>query len=928
MMGNREETTMHASPGEAKILVVEDEGLVALGLKQSLQRARYDVPAVASSGEEAIELARRLRPDLVLMDIQLRGSTDGVSAAEQIWEEMEIPVVYLTAHADETTLARARRTAPFGYLLKPFQDRELELTIEMALYKHRLDCQIRDSEERYRTLFDRVPIGLFRCRPDGTLLMVNPALVNMLGFPDASSLLATNATELYDHADHRLHWAAQARDGCATIECRARMRRYDGRIVWIEASVRRVYSDGELEYLEGSVEDITQRKEDEDAIHQHAAQLEVLNQVMAAAVAAPNLEVLLETALHQVLRVLGVEMGAIWAGESATAQGLPLSVGRSLAQLDSQGARNLPGILAIDDWHEENLVGPLANTAELLAPLGIRCSLAAPIMVDGRAIGGMSLAGDRPRTWSSHEVTFVEAIGRQLGTAAGRLRLLDTIREQVLRLHQIIHTVPEGVVLLDADRHIILANPTGRGHLSALTDAQPGDALAELGGTALDAFLTSPHGQQHEIEWEARIFEIVARVIESTEGHEGWVLLTHDVTDERSLQRRTEQRDRLAAVGQLAAGIAHDFSNIMAVVLLYAQMALREPETPSKTRERLEVIGHQARRATDLIHQILDFSRNTLLERQQIDLIPFLKETVKLLTRTLPSDIIVNFNYGMGEHVVSADPTRIQQLVMNLALNARDAMPQGGNLDIALQRITLQPGGAMPLPELTPGEWVCLSVADTGQGIAPDVLPRIFEPFFTTKPPGQGCGLGLAQVYGIVEQHDGFIGVVTERGRGSTFTVYLPALSLPGKTPEQGSRCEDLMLGHNETIMVVEDGAAARDALAESLAQLDYQVLEASNGEEALRLIREHGHAIELVLTDVVMPQMGGLALLEALNAEEWDGPTIVLSGHPLDEVIKDRLLQNGVVCLEKPVDLAELAAAVSLLLAPRCAPVHAMSLA
>jgi two-component system cell cycle sensor histidine kinase/response regulator CckA len=926
-MDDREERTMHGVPSEAKILVVEDEGLVALGLKQALQRTGYVVPAMASSGEEAIELARQLGPDLILMDIQLKGSMDGISAAELIWKEMEVPVVYLTAHADETTLARARRTAPFGYVLKPFQERELQLTIEMALYKHRLDLQVRESEARYRTLFDGVPIGLFRCRPDGTLLMVNPALVKMLGFPDANSLLATNATELYDQADHRLQWAAQACDGSATTECRARMRRYDKTSVWIQASVRPVHDEGRLLYLEGSVEDVTQKKEAEDEIRQHAAQLEVLNQVIAAAVAAPNLDELLETALHHVLRVLGLEMGAMWASDSAIALGMPLSVGRSLVRPSSDANPELPGIVAIDDWQDCDAARPLAEMADQIVRLGVGSSLAAPIMADGRVIGGLSLAAAQRRPWSSHDVAFIEAIGRQLGTAAERMRLLETIREQVLRLHQIIHTVPEGVLLLDAERHIILANPTARDHLAALTEAKVGDTLVELGNVALGAFLGPPEGQRHEIELESRIFEIVGRAIESDAGQEGWVLLTHDVTVERSLQRRIEQRDRLAAVGQLAAGIAHDFSNIMAVVLLYAQMALREPKTPLRTRERLEVIGHQARRATDLIHQILDFSRNTLLERQRIDLVPFLKETVKLLARTLPSDIVIDFNYGVGDHVVNADPTRIQQLVMNLALNARDAMPGGGNLAVELERIALEPGSIKPIPELTPGEWVCLSVADTGEGIAPDVLPHIFEPFFTTKAPGRGSGLGLAQVYGIVEQHDGLIDVVTEPGRGSRFTVYLPALTHRCQDSDPAVAREDLSLGHDETVLVVEDAEATREALVESLTQLDYHVLEASNGEEALRLIRREGQAIDLVLTEVVMPQVGGLALLESIRSGEWDGPVILLSGHPLDEATQERLLREGTVCLEKPVDLAELAAAVSRLLSPQYAFADAISL-
>jgi PAS domain S-box-containing protein len=839
---------------------------------------------------------------------------------------MGIPVVYLTAHADEATLERARRTAPFGYLLKPFQERELQLTIEMALHKHRLDRQVRESEERYRTLFDRVPIGLFRCRPDGTLLMVNPALVKTLRYPDANSLLATNLTELFPTGE-RPSWPARTHDSSVSTECRARMVCYGGSTIWIQAILREVSEDGELAYYEGSVEDITGRKEAEDEIHQHAAQLEALNEVIAAAIAAQDLEGLLETALHQVLQVLDLENGAVWVGEATLTTGLPLSVARSLARQRSPRGTDVPGVMAIEDWQAGELVGSMGETAELVASDGIRAFLTAPVIADGRVVGGVALVGDQPRTWSSHQLTFVEAVGRQLGTAAERLRLLATIREQVLRLHQIIHTVPGGVVLLDSRRYIVLANPTAREHLANLTDAEVGDVIDSLGGVRIDTFLQRPGGHRHELEVDARQYEIVAQGIQTSEGHDGWVLLTSDVTEERNLQRRIEQRDRLAAVGQLAAGIAHDFSNIMAVVLLYAQMALREPKTPNKTRERLEVIGQQARRATDLIQQILDFSRNSLLERQRVDLVPFLKETVKLLERTLPSDIVVDFNYGVGDHVVSADPTRIQQLVMNLALNARDAMPEGGNLEVSVERITVKLDGVPPVPELTPGDWIRLSVADTGEGIAPDVVTRIFEPFFTTKAPGHGSGLGLAQVYGIVEQHDGVIDLVTEQGQGTTFFIYLAALPLQCPTEHRACGEAQVALGQGETVLLVEDSPATRGALAESLTQLNYRVLEAGDGQEALAVVRERGSNIDLVLTDVVMPKMGGLPLLEALRGGEWEGPTILLSGHPLEKSIQDRLIWDGVVCLEKPAELAELAAVLSQLLHTEPATAFAVSL-
>ena len=215
-------------------------------------------------------------------------------------------------------------------------------------------------------------------------------------------------------------------------------------------------------------------------------------------------------------------------------------------------------------------------------------------------------------------------------------------------------------------------------------------------------------------------------------------------------------QERLAAVGQLAAGIAHDFNNILASIALYSQMSLRTAELPPRVRQRLEVIAQQTVHAADLVQQILDFSRRAVLERQPVALDSFMKEVIKLLQRTLPESIQVDLALEPGEYVINADLTRIQQTIVNLALNARDAMPNGGQLHIALSSSSGQDIQCVDCGPVLGGEWVQVAVTDTGTGIAPDVLPRVFEPFFTTRAP-LGHGLGLSQVYGIVKQHEGHI---------------------------------------------------------------------------------------------------------------------------------------------------------------------------
>jgi len=301
-----------------------------------------------------------------------------------------------------------------------------------------------------------------------------------------------------------------------------------------------------------------------------------------------------------------------------------------------------------------------------------------------------------------------------------------------------------------------------------------------------------------------------------------------------------------------------------------------------------------------------------------LDLTPFLKELINLLERTLPENIELELEYGHDEYTVNADPTRIQQAVMNLVVNARDAMPEGGELCMGLERIRVGPGEPPPLPEMEPGEWVQVTVSDTGAGILPDVLPHIFDPFFTTKAPGQGTGLGLAQVYGIVKQHEGYIDVKSpsimlrtgEVGHGTTFTLYLPALQVPGVEPlelEAGT----LVRGHGETILVVEDELAAREAIASALQSLGYQVMVAGNGQEALAIFKQHGDEIALVLSDLVMPEMDGTELIHALKQENPTVKVIATTGYPQKTEGRDLLVQGIVDRLQKPLSMEQLAEAV-----------------
>ncbi|MEA3341861.1 MAG: PAS domain S-box protein, partial [Chloroflexota bacterium] len=372
-------------------------------------------------------------------------------------------------------------------------------------------------------------------------------------------------------------------------------------------------------------------------------------------------------------------------------------------------------------------------------------------------------------------------------------------------------------------------------------------------------------------------------------------------------EERERQQSKLAAVGQLASGIAHDFNNIIATIIVYAQLLSRATDLSIKDRERLAVISQQARRAGDLIEQILDFSRRSMLERQPLDLLPLLKELTQLLDRTLPESIQVALVHEPDEYIVNADPTRLQQVMMNLVINARDAMSKGGELCIRLEQIQVQPGETPPLPEMGDGEWVQVTVSDTGEGIPPDVLPHIYEPFFTTKAPGQGSGLGLAQVYGIVRQHEGYIDVESEVGHGTVFTFYLPALPIPQVEPLMLEVAEPVQ-GRGETLLLVEDDLAALSALRDTLETLNYEVLAACDGRAAMEIFEQHPDEIALVVSDLVMPKMGGRELVRELKKTTPHLKAVAVTGYALVND-KQELKKDGIQeVVQKPFEVSDLA--------------------
>ena len=367
------------------------------------------------------------------------------------------------------------------------------------------------------------------------------------------------------------------------------------------------------------------------------------------------------------------------------------------------------------------------------------------------------------------------------------------------------------------------------------------------------------------------------------------------------LEEGLHQAQRLESVGQLAGGIAHDFNNILAVILNYAAFVSEDLPDRKELREDVEEISRAAERGTALTRQLLVFSRREAVEPSVLCLNEVVTSTSKLLRRALGEHINLETALGPDLWSVKADAGQMEQVLMNLALNARDAMPDGGKLTITTANAELDPDYARILGDVPPGRYVRLTVSDTGGGMPEAVADRAFDPFFTTKPKGQGTGLGLATVYGIARQAGGSVHLYSEVGRGTSIKVHLPAVAqaVEGREPlEEPVPPEE---GGNRTILVVEDEDAVRSLTTRILSRNGYRVIEAAGGHAALTAVESHGHPPDLLLTDVVMPDMLGPELGEQMGKLYPDMPVVYMSGY------NDRVLENEVGFLEKPFDATSL---------------------
>lgn len=561
----------------------------------------------------------------------------------------------------------------------------------------------------------------------------------------------------------------------------------------------------------------------------------------------------------------------------------------------------------------------------------------------GRQLLPACVDSDPAVTWSSQwvEVKARHLSGRerwlemrmQLATWGGEVAQIGLIAdvsarhqaeyalmESEQRFHSFFANAPVGLYRTTPDGRVLLANPA----LVRMLGFESAEDLTEINlereGYYRD-FSRQFFREKVEREGEIRGFEAVwrradgtpivvvenAKAIRDSSGallyYDGSV---EDVTERKTLEDRLHLLERVEAIGQLAGGIAHDFNNLLLAVLGSTELLMRRRGGQDPDQAELETIHRTASRAAELTRRLLAFSRRQVLEPRDFSLNDMVQDFLPVLQRVIPEHVSIEFKPAPDLWTAHADPGQIEQVLMNLCINARDAMPRGGVLRLSTENVTVGSDFLETHPWGPPGEYSRLTVVDTGTGMDRETLARLFQPFFTTKQPGKGTGLGLATVYGIVKQHGGMVDVHSELGRGTTFHVYLPRVTRPAQALARRDRAP--ATGGSEHILVVDDDPEVRRILNSILVGLGYTVEQAGNGEEAMEILRRPDSAVDLVITDVVMPRMGGVELAEKARQESPSTRFLFSSGYSEQAFEPGLAMRPGFGYLAKPYSIDDLA--------------------
>lgn len=788
------------------------------------------------------------------------------------------------------------------------------------------------AEEKFRGLFENAVEGIFLTTVDGHYLRVNPALARMCGYtsPDEMILGVTNVAESYAVPGQREEFKKLIEERGGIIEgLEYQLLRRDGKRVWVSENAHVVRdSSGATVGYEGTVQDISERKRSE---LERQATTEIIHSVNIT----DNLDDLLRM-IHGALRkVVHAENCFVALYESSTGMfhfpflvdqhdplpPPPQKAGRSCTAFVYRTGRAM--------LIPQRLFDKLAEEGEVeLVGTPSPSWLGVPLRTPAATIGVLVVQHyEDDNAYTERDLEFLSSVGGQIAFAIERKRAETRLREGEARLRVLVEQLP--AVLWTVDRNLVFTSCVGAGlaRLGLKPNEFVGKSLLEYFETENQTFLPiAAHRRAiagepvtFHVDWKDGAYACHVEPFHDGKGEVlGAICMSLDVTDRKQLEEQLRHSQKMEAVGRLAGGIAHDFNNLLMVIQGYADLLAERLPSNDSLRRNAEQIQAAAQRASSLTRQLLAFSRKQMLAPSVISIQSVVNDMEKILRRLIGEDIQLETRSTEDLWLVKADRSQIEQVIMNLAVNARDAMTHGGRLMIETANVELNDSLSQHAVVMSPGKYVMLAVTDNGCGMDTQTQAHLFEPFFTTKEKGKGTGLGLATVYGIVKQSGGYIWVYSEPGRGTTFKVYLPRIEQEvanARAIEDASGAK-LDRRANETVLLVEDEEGVRQLTREFLETSGYTVIQAADGHTALELARMHQGPIHILVTDIVMPGISGRELAERVTRIREEIKILYMSGYTDQSLVQHGTLELGSVLLQKPFTMGVLAAKLREILA------------
>jgi two-component system, cell cycle sensor histidine kinase and response regulator CckA len=746
------------------------------------------------------------------------------------------------------------------------------------------------AEEKYRGIFENAVEGIYQTTVGGVFLTANSRLAHIFGFASPAELVACTEianNHLYVEPDRRAEFMRLMREQGEVSGFESLIRRRDGTLVWISENARTLYAPGgTIEGYEGTIVDITARKHGEETLRQASDALRAVIQASPLAIFTIDLNGIVRSWNAAAERLFG------WQESEVLGRPTPLVPPSMRPEFQEFLDRLRHGeAFASVQTRRQRKDGVLLEVSLSAAPL---------YDAQGTVCGITVLIAD---------VTHIKQAESAL------------MRERAL-LRALIDSIPDMIFCKNRDGTYLACNSAWAGRssrterdiigltsrdlfpraVSDMYEMQDREVLRTGKPNRTEEWVDFPDGR--------RLLEVVKTPFFGPDGNIlGLIGVSRDITERRQLEEQLRQAQKMEAIGQLAGGIAHDFNNLLTAILGSVSLLLSTTPEDEHNREPLREIERAAARAADLTRQLLGFSRQTMLQLEPTDLGAAVEETVSIVRRTIDPRIILEVSLGGSLWPALADPNQMGQVLMNLCLNARDAMPQGGKLTLEAANVTLDEAYARMHIDARPGDFVRLRVRDTGHGIPPDIRPRIFDPFFTTKEPGKGTGLGLSMVFGILKQHHGWIECESEVGQGTTFDIYLPRQA-DGAVRKPARSVPDTIAGGKETILLVDDEAVIRNLGRTILQRYGYKLLLAEDGQEALEVYRHNQGGIDLVILDLTMPRLSGRDTLRELQKMDPNVRVLFSSGYSA-EYINDSGKDEVLGFVNKPYRPQDLALTV-----------------